>query len=343
MTETDDANDIRKQLTRIEESFNGYLELLQNMVAERGDAVSEDPEYTRMYADAQALQVKIEALQERLAALEAAGQAEEIEAPPAQPIIPEEVEPSEAPGVEAPTMAMPEAEQEPQQVIEEEAPPAEAEVEAPPPQPPPKMVTVTRTRTERLTVFEQTWSFTGIASNVSQVVADLAEKGGLITDVVLQKEFGKVTFVCPFKVEMPVAMFVSAHSKRGPAKAGMIYYPNEVVDSQVISSINQLIQQFLASGAPRGYTIVFLQVNPPKSDENTSIVVGGLPDGDRTAQALENNVGNIYFDNDVFYKGPWIDEIKTFGTKLGLRVLSMIAPVNVFQNPDKFQMLVGSF
>nr|MDO8117161.1 hypothetical protein [Candidatus Sigynarchaeota archaeon] len=218
------------------------------------------------------------------------------------------------------------------------------EPEKPAEPPPPKYVEVTRTRIEEEEIHQQTWTFSGFSSNVTQTLADLAGKGGFITDNLLAKKPGKLTILCPFSLDFPIGLMVSQHLKRANAEAGLIYYPHQEFTPQSIPALSQVIQQFL-TGAPRGHVVAFLKLNKvDASEEKRSVIVGGITDQDaRVQQALTKNVGNVFFDNDVFYKGHIIDELKGFSGKLGLKLISVISTSNVIQNYDLFQKFISSF
>ncbi len=218
------------------------------------------------------------------------------------------------------------------------------EPEKPAEPPPPKYVEVTRTRVEETEIHQQTWSFTGFSSNVTQALGDLAAKGGFITDNILSKQPGKVTLLCPFAADFPLGLMVSQHSKRANAAAGLIHYPHQDLDVKSMPVISQVVQQFLA-GAPRGHVLAFLKINKvDPAEEKVSVVVGGITEQDtRMQQALVKGLGNVFFDNDVFYKGQIIDELKSFSSKLGLKLVTVICTSNVIQNYDNFQKFITSF
>nr|MDO8115119.1 hypothetical protein [Candidatus Sigynarchaeota archaeon] len=216
------------------------------------------------------------------------------------------------------------------------------EVVAPPA---PKYVTVERTRVEYEKIHEQVWNFVGYSSNVTSAVADLAGKGGYVSENVLEKKFGKLTFLCPFEVDFPIGGIVSQYIKRIGPNAGLIYYPQSAPSPQSNAILTQLLQQFFASSAPRGHVIVYLKVNKSEaSDEKVSIIVGGLTEQEgKIQQNLSKKLGNVFFDNNIFYKGQLLDDVKSIAGKLGLKLVTLVCTSNVIQSQDKLQNLVESF
>jgi hypothetical protein len=362
---------IRKQLDEIEHKYNKVLEELQQIADAKGDMASADPDYIQKYDDASALNARFEALQSQLAELEAA-------APPAPaaPVAPEGPEvpadnlspdvagaidaidaidaaapadstaPAQAP---APEVKVPEplpvpggAEAAPSDAATApDASAAEPVAVAPPAS---KYVTVERTRVEVEKIQEQSWNFIGIASNVSPAVQELANKGGYITENVLEKKFGKLTLLCPFEVDFPIGGLVSGNARRSGAGAGLIYYPQAVPSPQASSTLGQLLQQFLASGAPRGHVVAFLKVNKVEGgDDKASVIVGGLTDQDgRILQGLKR-LGNVFSDNGMFFKGNLLDDVKSIATKVGLKLITLVITSNIIQDQAKLQSLVESF
>jgi hypothetical protein len=355
-----EIENIRKQLDEIEQKYNLLLEELQSIADAKGDMASEDPEYVQTYADASATNAQFEAMQAQLAELEAAapaptptasmtpdvaGAIDAIDAidavsPPDSVASPIDLAP------EAPAPALDSAPGGMEPVTPDVAafpagPAVEPEAVAPPA---PKYVTVERVRVEVEKIHEQSWNFVGIASNVSPVVQELASKGGYISENVLENKFGKLTLLCPFEVDFPIGGLVSANARRSGPGVGLIYYPQTNPTPQASSTLGQLMQQFLASGAPRGHVVAFLKVNKVEGgDDKASIIIGGLTEQDgRILQGLKR-LGNVFSDNGMFFKGQLLDDVKSMATKLGLKLVTLVCTSNVIQNQDKLQLLVDSF
>lgn len=367
---------LRKQLDQIEAKYNTLLEQLQQIADVQGDNASADPVYIQTYEEASRLNAEFETLQAKLASLEAA-----VAAAPPVPAIPADVEavapmegmnasvagaidaldsldgqapagvaisPAEAttaiqapvPAIAASGITTPGATPEPPVAATPEVAVEPATV-APPT---PKYVTVERTRVEIETLHQQSWVFVGIASNVSPAVQDLASKGGYVSENVLEKKFGKITLLCPFEVDFPIGGLISANARRTGAGAGLIYFPQASPSPQATATLGQLLQQFLAPGAPRGHVVGFLKVNKVESgDDKASVIVGGLTEQDgRILQGLKR-VGNVFSDNGIFFKGQLLDDVKSMATKLGLRLVTIVCTSNVIQNQEKLQALVESF
>ncbi|HME54696.1 MAG TPA: hypothetical protein VKM55_20990 [Candidatus Lokiarchaeia archaeon] len=349
---SENPDELRVQLDTIEQEYNGLLAELQAIVEEKGDASSDDPDYIQKYERAQSLNAQFEALQAKLIDLETAA--------PVPAAVPEDqsLETQESPDTSSPVMeldresgvastpllaeSIPESGEEStasEGEIVQEAPPAE---EAAPPEP--KYVTVERTRIELETIHEQTWSFVGIVS-VSQAVSDLSSKGGYVSENVLQKKFGNITLLCPFEVDFPIGVLMSQFIKKVGPKVGLIYYPQETPSTQSNAILNQLFQQFLASGAPKGHVVAYLKINKVALDDKISLIIGGLTDQDaKIKQNLVKKLGNnVYFDNYIFFKGQMLDDVKSMATKLGKKLITIVGTSNIFQNFDKLQNLVEAF
>jgi hypothetical protein len=182
-------------------------------------------------------------------------------------------------------------------------------------------------------------------SNVSQAVTDLSNKGGYVSDNVITKQFGKLTLLCPFEVDFPIGVLMTQFIKKAGPKMGLIYYPQATPSTQSNAILNQLLQQFLASGAPKGHIIAYLKINKVAADDKISLIIGGLTEKDaKIKQNLVKKVGNnVYFDNDIFYKGQLLDDVKSMATKLGLKLITIIGTSNIFQSFDKLQNVVDAF
>jgi hypothetical protein len=330
-----EIENVRKQINEIEQNYNRLLEELQQIADAKGDTASEDPDYVQKYSDASAMNAQFEALQGQLAELEAAapapgvGDAIDSVAPPSG--FTHELAPApESVPVKSPPEAAVEIAAEPVEAGAGDAAPVSIEVVAPEivAPPAPKYVTVERVRVEVEKIQSQAWNFVGIASNVSPAMQDLASKGGYVSESLLEKKFGKTTLLCPFDVDFPIGGLVSAYARRTSQNIGLIYFPQETPSPQASSTLGQLLQQFLASGAPRGHVVAFLKVNKVDSGEDkASIIVGGLTEQDtRTQQGLKR-----------------IGDVKNMATKLGLKLVTIVCTSNVLQNQDKLQMLLESF
>ncbi len=337
-----EIENVRRQLDEIERKYNRLLEELQQIADAKGDTASEDPDYVQKYNDAAAMNAQFEALQAQLAGLEATAPAESASPEVASAI--DGIDTVAPDGAAIPAAGSTPVGAEPV-VPDTAAVPAEIaaqpEVVAPPA---PKYVTVERVRAEVEKIHEQSWNFVGIASNVSPAVQELAGKGGYISENVLEKKFGKLTILCPFEVDFPIGVLVSASARRSGPGIGLIYFPQAVPTPQASSTLGQLLQQFLASGAPRGHVVAFLKVNKVEgSDDKVSIIVGGLTEQDgRILQGLKR-LGNVFSDNGMFFKGALLDDVKSMATKLGLKLITLVCTSNVIQNQDKLQSLVESF
>ncbi|MEX2683898.1 MAG: hypothetical protein Q6373_020170 [Candidatus Sigynarchaeota archaeon] len=342
-----EIENIRNQLDQIEQKYNGLLEELQRIADTKGDAASSDPDYIQKYDEASALNAKFEALQTKLQELEAAS--------PQAPAIPEAAVGTDVAaavgGIDA--VAPPEGvsmvQEQPAAVPIGGAPavvgdaavqPGEPGIVAPPA---PKYVTVERVRVEISKIHEQSWSFVGITSNVSPAVQELVNKGGYISENLLEKKFGKLTLLCPFEVDFQIGGMISAYSRRSGSPVGLIYYPQSTPSPQASATLGQLVQQFVASGAPRGHVVAFLKVNKVESDDKVSIIIGGLTDQDgRIVQALKR-LGNVFSDNGIFFKGALLDDVKSIAAKLGIKLVTIVCTSNVIQNQDNLKVLVESF
>lgn len=349
---SENPDDIRMQLDEIEQEYNGLLATLQAIVEEKGDASSVDPDYIQKYERAQGLNAQFETLQAKLIELET-----NISTPsPVPEIIPESQEESSVTGQvmdlgiesgetpqELPTessLELPEGSEASEGEIAKETPPSEEVAPAEP-----KYITVERTRIEIETIHEQSWSFVGIVSNVSPAVIDLSSKGGYISENVLEKNFGKITLLCPFEVDFPIGVVMAQYIKKAGPKVGFIYYPQATPSMQSNAILNQLLQQFLASKAPRGHIVAYLKINKVNADDKISLIIGGLTDQDaKIKQNLVKKLGNnVYFDNDIFFKGQLLDDVKSTVTKLGFKPITIIGTSNIFQSFDKLQNLVEAF
>ncbi len=337
---------LRKQLDDIEQRYNRLLEELQQIADAKGDTASSDPEYVQKYDEASALNAQFEALQAQLAGLEAAS--------PPVPAVPEA---SAGPDVAGAiggidSVAPPDGVAPAQEPAIGEAAPAVvygAPVEPVPEPvavapPAPKYVTVERTRVELQKIHEQSWNFVGIASNVSPAVQELANKGGYVSENLLEKQFGKLTLLCPFEVDFPIGGVISAHGRRSGSPVGLIYFPQATPSPQASATLGQLLQQFIASGAPRGHVVAFLKVNKVESgDDKVSVILGGLTEQDGRIQQGLKRLGNVFSDNGMFFKGALLDEVKSMATKLGIKLVTLVCTSNVIQNQDKLKSLVESF
>nr|MDO8088682.1 hypothetical protein [Candidatus Sigynarchaeum springense] len=345
---------LRKQLDEIELKYNGLLEELQRIADAKGDAASSDPDYIQKYEEASALNNKFESLQAKLAMLEAASP-QETPAPEAS------VTPDVAAAIgDIDAMAPPEGVVQVQEPAIISAAPAEVtaapagsapvpeasgapaqEVAAPPP---PKYVTVERVRVETTKIHEQSWRFVGITSNVSPAVQELANKGGYVSENLLEKKFGKLTILCPFEVDFQIGGIISAYARRSGSPVGLIYFPQASPSPQASATLGQLVQQFIASGAPRGHVVAFLKVNKVDSvDDKGSVIIGGLTEQDGRIQQGLKKLGNVFSDNGIFFKGALLDDVKSMATKLGLKLVTLVCTSNVIQNPEKLKILVESF
>ncbi|MBN2149900.1 MAG: hypothetical protein JW839_00510 [Candidatus Lokiarchaeota archaeon] len=293
---------------------------------------AEDPDYIQKYDEASGLNARFEALQAQLAELEAA-----------TPSAPATTDATAGPDVAGAidgidTVAPPDGVPPAQYGA---AVPQEPEAAAPPA---PKYVTVERVRVEVEKIHEQSWSFVGIASNVSPAVQEIANNGGYVSENLLEKKFGKLTILCPFEVDFQIGGMISAYSRRSGSPVGLIYYPQANPSSQASATLGQLLQQFVASSAPRGHVVAFLKVNKVEAgDDKVSIIVGGLTEQDSRIQQGLKRLGNVFYDNGIFFKGALLDDIKSMASKLGIKLVTLVATSNVIQNQDKLQALVESF
>ncbi len=340
-----EIENVRRQLNEIEHNYNRLLEELQQIADAKGDTASEDPDYVQKYNEAAAMNAQFEALQSQLAGLEAAAPAASPTANVASAldaidaVSPDGSAPPQAPDAAMPAVGTGSVAPDGTTVSPEAAAQPEAAVP-----PAPKYVTVERIRVEVEKIHEQSWNFVGIASNVSSAVQDLANKGGYISENVLEKKFGKLTLLCPFEVDFQIGGLVSAIVRRSGPVAGLIYYPQAIPTPQASATLGQLMQQFLASGAPRGHVVAFLKANKVETgDDKVSIIVGGLTEQDgRILQGLKR-LGTVFSDNGMFFKGALLDEVKSMATKLGLKLITLVCTSNVIQNQDKLQALIESF
>jgi hypothetical protein len=343
-----EIENVRKQLDDIEHKYNRLLEELQQIADAKGDMASEDPDYVQKYNDAAAMNAQFEALQAQLAVLEAAAPAATVTPDVAGAIDaidavapPDGVAPPQGLASDAAISAVGTEPVAPDAAAVPAETAAQPEVVAPPA---PKYVTVERVKVEVEKIHEQSWKFVGIASNVSPAVQELASKGGYISENVLEKKFGKLTILCPFEVDFPIGGLISASARRSGPGVGLIYYPQAIPTPQASSTLGQLLQQFLASGAPRGHVVVFLKVNKVEGgDDKVSIIVGGLTEQDgRILQGLKR-LGNVFSDNGMFFRGALLDDVKSMAGKLGLKLITLVCTSNVIQNQDMLQALVESF
>jgi hypothetical protein len=103
------------------------------------------------------------------------------------------------------------------------------------------------------------------------------------------------------------------------------------------------LQQFLASTAPKGYKVLLVKANKVAGG-NSSIIIGGLTDQDGAIkQKLQRNFANIFFDNDIFYKGAWLDELKAFSERLGLKIMTMVCSSDIIEKKENLERLIKSF
>ncbi|MFX0101495.1 MAG: hypothetical protein ACFFCS_18110 [Candidatus Hodarchaeota archaeon] len=335
-----DLESMKAELKRIEGLYNTYAGRLQEILEQKGDLAAEDPEYGRMYDEATELNNQYEALRTKITEMQEAGQSVTStveEASPQPDISPE------APAVEEGAVAV--EPPDPSQAVEAGVPAAPvAEVVEEPPKPaPPKYITVERTRVEERVIINQEWKFFGISSNVTPTLTDLVDIGGYVSENIISKNHGKVLFLCPFKTDIPIGVTFSQVLKKVDDAAGLIYYPHETLSSQVNNNINLLLQQFLASTAPKGYKVVLVKANKISGD-NSSLIIGGLTQQDGAIkQKLQRNFKNIFFDNNIFYKGAWLEEIKSFSERLGLRMMTMVCTNSIIQDQENLKRLINSF
>ena len=323
MNET--PEEIQIKLDEIERNYNMFLELLQNIVDEKGDAASQDPEYISLYNDASKLNEQYEELQDKLFDMEK----ELASKSPA----PKPTAPVKAPKPTAPVKA-PKPTEQPSTMIQATKPS------------PPKYISVEKTRVEQKIIHEHSWEFVGVTSNVNSSITDLSKKGGYVTGNILNKEYGKATFINSMKANFPMGLMFSQFVKRfKTTPAGLIYYPNESLTQENIKNTLQIIQQFLAGDVPNNHKIVFLKLNEVKSDEQrVSIIMGGLEEKDASLKnKLIKNLGNVHFDNGIFYKGELLNILKDYCNKTRIQLVTVICTSNIFQNHDYFQRFIKSF
>ncbi|MHA1370054.1 MAG: hypothetical protein ACTSRA_10110 [Promethearchaeota archaeon] len=366
-----DINSLKKELEEIAQEYNDCLEKLTNIANEKGEEAAIDPEYVQLYARYEVLAARYEEVQAMINELTTS----EVQAETPSPGIDadssatgtEQLEPEvqvnvsnpvEAEGTPETGAIQPEM---PSETVEMPSSGTEVEAEAPPAPPPPpslaepemelelpkpKYKIIERVRVEENKIYNQVWSFVGYSSKITPVLNDLVNKAGYITKNILEKSCGHATILLPFKVNFPIGIMFEQALKKRNKPVGLIYYPHEFLDDNILNNINQSIQQFLASVAPKCYRLFLTKLNEPTDnddDSTISMIVGGLTDQDANIKkSLRTTFRNVHFDNEIFYQGAWLDAIKNFTERLGIRVITLVSTSNVFKNIDNLQKFLDS-
>ncbi|MHA1793553.1 MAG: hypothetical protein ACTSVI_12965 [Promethearchaeota archaeon] len=380
---------MKEKLSEIEQTYNQYLELLNQIVEEKQDDAAEDPQYIQLYTEATALNEQYELLQEKILNIENSmagleeqaamidGEQNNLSSPEdssagfAMEAISGDVPSAGQLGSESSidmagediisTSAASKAEESlisPREGVTETTSlgtpsPNGNEVASIAPEGiveekplAPKYVKVERTRIEEEVIFEREWTFAGFSSQITPALEDLVSKEGYITENILIKQPGKVNLIIPFKLKFPVGLMIEQAIKRFNLKLGLIYYPNDDLDSRAINNVNQIIQQFFGSLSNHDFNLIFTRVKQSldANSDKLSIIIGGLPEKNRSLKDnLKKAFKNIFFDNDVYYSGQWIDTVKDFTTKLRLNLLSMVSTSTLIQNMENLRKFAESF